>query len=140
MVGKTAESSPTGQDAMATSGYRRGERRRTTRVTLAVPLRVDGQNVAGEAFTVRTHTYTVSQYGCSIVLQPQVLLEQTLVLMNEHTRKSAISRVVSTRRHRDGKVYVGVVFLSPSPGFWGIVFSKPGARSLKRQYDSKNSL
>jgi len=54
------------------------------------------------------------------------------VLMNEYTRQSMQCRVVSTRRHRDGKKYVGVEFIPQNPNFWRMSFSKPGARSLKR--------
>jgi c-di-GMP-binding flagellar brake protein YcgR len=122
---------------MQITGYRRIERRRSVRVTLAVPLRVDGQSVSGEEFIIRTHSHTVSQFGCLIPVDAEVAPDQTLVLMNENTRQSAQCRVVSTRRHRDGKRYLGVEFTTPTKSnFWRIAFTKPGARSLKRQYGS----
>jgi len=114
------------------SGYRRIEKRRSARVTLSVPLRVDGQTVSGEEFIVRTRSHFVSEGGCLLLLDKEVALDQALVLMNEHTRQSIQCRVVSTRRHRDGKRYVGVEFMSPTSNFWRIAFSKPGARPLKR--------
>jgi hypothetical protein len=116
------------------SNYRRLERRRSTRVTLAIPLRVDGQDVFGEEFTVRTKSCTVSQFGCLLQLDPEIAHDQNVVLMNEHTRQSIMCNVVSTRRLRDGKRYVGVGFLGSKSNFWSMVFSKPGAKSLKRQY------
>jgi c-di-GMP-binding flagellar brake protein YcgR len=120
---------------MQIAGYRRVERRRSARVTLAVPLRVDGQALNGEQFMVRTQSHTVSQFGCLLSLEEEVVPDQMLVLMNEHTRQSAQCKVVTTRRHRDGKRYLGVEFISPNANnFWRISFSKPGARSLKRQY------
>jgi PilZ domain len=112
--------------------YRRTEKRRSARITLSVPLRVDGQTVSGEDFIVRTRSQFVSQFGCLILLEKDVALDQALVLMNEHTRQSIQCRVVSTRRYRDGKRYVGVEFMSPNTNFWRIAFSKPGARPLKR--------
>ena len=122
---------------MQVTSYRRIERRRSARVTLAVPLRVDGQSVTGEEFIIRTQSHTVSQFGCLIPVDAEVAPDQTLVLMNEHTRQSVQCRVVSTRRYRDGKKYLGVEFLSPTKSnFWRITFPKPGARSLKRQYGS----
>lgn len=124
---------------MQISGYRRIERRRSARVTLAVPLRVDGQAVSGEEFIIRTQSHTVSQFGCLIPLEAEVAPDQTVVLMNEHTRQSVQCRVVSTRRHRDGKRYLGIEFVSPKSNFWRIAFTKPGARSLKRQYGSLDS-
>jgi c-di-GMP-binding flagellar brake protein YcgR len=121
---------------MQISAYRRIERRRSARVTLAVPLRVDGQTVSGEQFIIRTQSHTVSQFGCLITLEEEVAPDQTVVLMNEHTRQSVRCRVVTTRRHRDGKRYLGVEFVSPKCNFWRIAFTKPGARSLKHQYGS----
>jgi PilZ domain len=120
---------------MQVTSYRRIERRRSARVTLAVPLRVDGLSLSGEQFIIRTHSHTVSQFGCMFPLDEEVVPDQMLVLMNEHTRQSVQCKVVTTRRHRDGKRYLGVEFTSANAGnFWKIAFSKPGARSLKRQY------
>jgi hypothetical protein len=119
---------------VAIPSYRRGEKRRSSRVTLAVPIRVDGENVAGEKFIVSTVTVALSQYGCLVQLDEEVLVDQTLVLMNEHTRQSAQGRIVSTRRQRNGHKYVGVEFISPSENFWRLTFVKPGAKSLKRTY------
>ena len=99
---------------------------------MSVPLRVDGEALSGEKFTVNTTTNTISQYGCLMLLDQEVILDQALVLMNEYTRQSMQCRVVSTRRHRDGKKYVGVEFIPANPNFWRVSFSKPGARSLKR--------
>jgi hypothetical protein len=124
--------------AMTVTNYRRIERRRSARVTLAVPLRVDGQAVTGEEFIIRTHSHTVSQFGCLISLEEEVIPGETLVLMNEHTRQSVQARVVTTRRHRDGKRYLGVEFVSQTAAnFWRMAFCKPGARSLKRQYGAQ---
>jgi hypothetical protein len=121
---------------MQVVNYRRVEKRRSARVTLAVPLRVDGQDLSGEQFIIKTHSHTVSQFGCLLSLDEEVVPDQTLVLMNEYTRQSVQCRVVTTRRHRDGKRYLGVEFVSPNVNFWRMAFSKPGARSLKRQYGS----
>lgn len=90
--------------------------------------------MTGEPFIVKTHTQTVSQFGCSILLDFEVAVDQTLVLMNENTRQSVQCRVVSTRKHRDGKKHAGLEFISPSTNFWRMSFSKPGAKSLKRTY------
>jgi hypothetical protein len=117
---------------MPVSGYRRVEKRRSSRVIMSVPLRVDGQGLNGEPFAVNTHTHTISHHGCLILLEQDVVLDQVLVLMHEYTRQSMQARVVSTRRYRDGKKYVGLEFLPENPNFWRMTFSKPGARSLKR--------
>jgi c-di-GMP-binding flagellar brake protein YcgR len=123
---------------MQISSYRRVERRRSARVTLAVPLRVDGQALNGEEFIIRTHSHTVSQFGCMIPLDAELAPDQTVVLLNEYTRQSVQCKVVTTRRHRDGKRYLGLEFVTPSSNFWRMSFCKPGARSLKRQYGNNH--
>jgi hypothetical protein len=120
------------------ANYRRVERRRSARVTLAVPLRVDGQELNGEEFIIRTHSHTVSQFGCLVPLDAELAPDQTVVLLNEYTRQSVQCKVVTTRRNRDGKRYLGLEFLTPSSNFWRMSFCKPGARSLKRQYGSNS--
>jgi hypothetical protein len=124
---------------VAIPSYRRGEKRRSSRVTLAVPIRVDGENIAGEKFIVSTTTQVVSQFGCLIHLEQEVIIDQTLILMNEHTRQSAQARIVSTRRHRNGHKYVGVEFISKAEDFWRLTFVRPGARSMKRVYGASDA-
>ena len=124
---------------MAIPSYRRGEKRRSSRVTLAVPVRVDGETIKGEKFIISTTTRALSQFGCLLHLEEVVMVDQTLVLMNEHTRQSAQARIVSTRRHRNGQQYVGVEFTSPAENFWRLTFVKPGARSLKRIYGNRET-
>jgi PilZ domain len=123
---------------MQIANYRRVERRRSARVTLAVPLRVDGQELNGEEFIIRTHSHTVSQFGCLLPLDAELAPDQTVVLLNEYTRQSVQCKVVTTRRSRDGKRYLGLEFVTPSSNFWRMSFCKPGARSLKRQYGPNN--
>ena len=124
---------------MAIPSYRRGEKRRSSRVTLAVPIRVDGETVTGEKFILSTTTTVISQYGCLINMEEEVMVDQTVVLMNEHTRQSAQARIVSTRRHRNGHKYVGLEFISKSENFWRLTFVKPGAKSLKKIYGTPNT-
>src|SRR5215470_16874204 len=134
-----SEASDWSRASVAIPSYRRGEKRRSSRVTLAVPIRVDGENIAGEKFIVSTVTVALSQFGCLIQLDEDILVDQTIVLMNEHTRQSAQCRIVSTRRQRNGHKHVGVEFISPSENFWRLTFVKPGAKSLKRIYGTPES-
>lgn len=108
-------------------------------MTLAVPVRVDGESVDGERFIVSTTTQALSQYGCLLHLEEAVMVDQTLILMNEHTRQSAQARIVSTRRQRSGQQYVGVEFISKADNFWRMTFVKPGARSMKRIYGGRET-
>jgi hypothetical protein len=121
---------------VAIPSYRRGEKRRSSRVTLAVPIRVDGETVTGEKFILTTTTSVLSQFGCLLLMEEEVMVDQTVVLMNQHTRQSVQARIVSTKRHRNGRKYVGVEFISPSENFWRLNFVKPGAKALKKIYGS----
>src|SRR5215475_5351041 len=123
---KAGASGRSGADASEASDW--------SRASVAIPSRVDGENIAGEKFIISTVTVALSQFGCLIQLDEDVLVDQTLVLMNEHTRQSAQGRIVSTRRQRNGHKHVGVEFISPSENFWRMTFVKPGAKSLKRIY------
>ncbi len=100
-------------------------------MTLAVPIRIDGETVRGEKFILSTTTTVLSQFGCLINMEEEVMVDQTVVLMNEHTRQSAQARIVSTRRHRNGHKYVGVEFISPCENFWRLTFVTDDKVSLK---------
>lgn len=119
--------------------FRCKERRRTIRVALTVPLTVHGKSDTGEKFAVQTHSLSVSRYGGLFPLEEIVMMGQTLILVNEHSTQSIESRVVSVRRARDGKKYVGVEFTVPENNFWHMQFPIPGARPLRRAEPSKAS-
>ena len=74
-----------------------------------------------------------------IPLEEEIVPGEVLVLMNEHTRQSAQARIVSMRRHRNGRKYVGVEFISPCENFWRLNFVKPGAKALKKTYGSRDA-
>jgi PilZ domain len=122
---------------MALLHFRCKERRRTMRVMLSVPLKVQGQTESGEKFTVFTESHTVSLHGASLQLETGVVLGEVLVLENEKTREKVEGRVVTIRHSRDGKTYVGVEFTTPEVNFWHIAFPASGAKPLRRPLGSK---
>jgi len=124
---------------MAIIHFRCKERRRTVRVMLTVPLKVHGQTDAGEKFSVKTLSHSVSLHGASIELEQGVVLGEILQLENERTREKAEGKVVSIRRARDGKRYVSVEFTGGDINFWHMVFPIPGARPMRRPISSKVS-
>ena len=105
---------------MTTHDVRSIERRRSARVAASIPLTVSGQTRSGKEFTVKTHTHTVSLFGCLILLDVEVFADRKVVLFNEDTQQSIEGRFVSTWRHPDGRIYAGVAFLSSSQDFWRI--------------------
>ena len=112
--------------------FRYRERRRTLRVSLALPVIVHGQNEMGEKFCVRAMTYSVNQQGMLLSLEESVVPGQSLLIVNENTSRSAETRVAHVRRDRDGKRLVGLEFANPDTNFWKMTFPVPGARPLRR--------
>ena len=112
--------------------FRYRERRRTLRVSMALPVIVHGQNEMGEKFCTRAMTYSVNQQGALVALEESVVPGQSLLLVNENTSRSAETRVAHVRRDREGKRFVGVEFVNPDSNFWKMTFPVPGARPLRR--------
>jgi hypothetical protein len=130
---------PEEKSPMGVLHFRYRERRRTLRVSLALPVIVHGQNELGEKFCLRAMTYSVNQQGALITLDENVVPGQSLLLVNENTSRSAETRVAHVRRDRDGKRYVGVEFVNPDANFWKMTFPMPGARPLRRAAGSKGT-
>jgi PilZ domain len=118
---------------MAILHFRCKERRRTMRVMLSVPLRVHGITADGETFAVRVKSHTVSLHGASIELEHTVALGDVLLLENELTNEQVDGRVVTIKRARDSKIYVGVEFTDLELNFWHMAFPVPGAKPLRRR-------
>jgi len=112
--------------------FRCKERRRTQRVTLTVPLVVNGQNEDGVKFSIRAKTNAVSQHGAQIETEHPLVISQVLLLINENSARKVEARVASIQRRRDGKTYVGLEFLSAEINFWNMTFPLPGAKPLRR--------
>lgn len=102
------------------------------RVMLTVPLKVHGITQDGETFAVDTKSHTVSLHGAAIQLDQPVELGDVLLLENELTQEKAEGKVVTIKKGRDGKVYVGVEFTDSQLNFWHMAFPAPGAKPLRR--------
>lgn len=120
--------------------FRCKERRRTLRVVLTVPVTVHGENEGGEKFCVHVQSHTVNRHGALLHMEEPVVMGQSLKLVNENSNRTVEGRVVSIKRDREGKTYVGVEFASTDANFWHMTFPIPGARPIRRIYsDSKAS-
>lgn len=117
---------------MPTLQLRRGERRRTARVSVFVDLTVQGITEQNEKFKVRTRSLSVSGHGGLTVLDVPVLVGQTLILMNDNSKQKAECRVVSVRPGGSGKTIVAFEFLAPATNFCKMSFPPPGAKALRR--------
>lgn len=97
-------------------------RNRTTRVQIAIPVFIYGNNDSGAPFQETTETSAVNANGCLIVLAAPVEKEQPLLLTNIKTNEEITCHVVTLGNVVKGKTEVGIRFAQPSPRFWGIGF------------------
>jgi c-di-GMP-binding flagellar brake protein YcgR len=117
--------------------FRFKERRRTVRVAITVALTVRWQAPSGDVFSVKTKSQSVSQGGGLCVLEEPVVVGQSLQMINENSGEAVEAKVVTVRKARDGKTYVGFEFVQPNSNFWRMHFPAPGARPLRRPAHSK---
>jgi PilZ domain len=117
---------------MGVLNFRYRERRRTLRVSLSLPVVVHGERDMGEKFCIRALTRSVNQQGALLVMEEAVVVGQSLMLVNENTNRSMETRVAHVKREADGKLFVGLEFVTPDSNFWKMTFPTPGARPLRR--------
>src|SRR5262245_172237 len=96
--------------------------RRSLRVWISIPVRASGKNADGRDFSEDTETIVVNAHGCLFGLHQPVKIRKDIVLTNLVTKEERVCRVVTLSDPSDKGVRVGIEFLSPSPGFWGVEF------------------
>ena len=98
-----------------------GERRRTQRVQIAMPLLVRGKS--GErAFEEEATTMSISANGCMVMLAARVVRAQEITILNPKTVEELPCTVAFVGRTVQGKTEVAFEFSEPSPLFWRIAF------------------
>jgi len=107
------------------------ERRRTTRLSLQVPLTVRCRLPEGETIDLKASTYIVSAHGALVLMDTPLIPGQTVRVFNEHTANSVDCVVTSLREKRDRR-FVGIAFANPNIDFWHVVFPKSGTRQAIR--------
>lgn len=100
------------------------ERRRSARVAASIAVLVQGQTRSGKEFSVKTHTHTVSLFGCLILLDVEIFVDRKVILSREDTHQSIEGKFVSSWRHPDGRRFVGVAFSSMAQDFWRVAIPK----------------
>jgi hypothetical protein len=107
------------------------ERRRTTRLSLQIPLTVRCCLPEGETIDLKASTYVVSANGALLLMDTPLIPGQTVRVINEMTSECAECHVTSLREKREHR-FVGISFASPNLDFWHIVFPKSGTRQAIR--------
>ena len=95
--------------------------RRSSRLTLDIPVEVYGQGSDKQIFREETRTRVVSAHGALIALRTAVALGQTIVVVCKRTGQEMRCQVVN-REVTKTEVHIGLAFLTPSPKFWDVAF------------------
>jgi hypothetical protein len=80
--------------------------------------------------------YFLSKPNRSLLEEP-IVVGQALQLVNQNSGEAVDAKIVTVRKARDGKTYVGFEFVEPNTNFWRMHFPAPGARPLRRPAPSK---
>jgi hypothetical protein len=96
--------------------------RRSLRLWISIPVRVSSKNAHGKGLGEDTETIVVNAHGGLFCLRQAVKIGADIVLTNLVTKEEQVCRVVTLGDSSDKGMRVGIEFLSPSPGFWGVEF------------------
>jgi hypothetical protein len=98
-------------------------RRRTERLLLSIPVRVEGFGVSGQKFSENTRTVIINRHGASIQLKQPVTPGLTLTISNLMANRGAEFRVVGpTQPRSDEGGEWGVECKDEKRNIWGIDF------------------
>jgi hypothetical protein len=100
-------------------GARFREKRRGKRMNSRVPVRIEWDDTAGKRAALEAHTRVINPYGCMVVLEHSLSLDQRVALINLATQASNAAVIVWKGNARpDGWEY-GVELVAPEMDFWG---------------------
>ena len=97
-------------------------KRRSSRVTIDIPVEVYGQGSDGRVFHEETRTVAVNAHGALVLLAAGVGLKQKTLLLHKKTRDEIECRVTYRKETEKGPAEVAIEFTNPAPTFWGIAF------------------
>ncbi len=100
-----------------------GERRKSDRVSIAVPIRVSGTDAAGQAFEEQTRTVVISRDGATIVLNRKLAPGQYVTISRVKGNKAASAQVVGQIGGQPHGYIYGMAVQHPTCGsLWDILF------------------
>lgn len=105
-------------------------RRRSDRVSIMFPVEVTGTDEAGDVFSERTSTTTVSRYGCGIKLPRAVRFNEELRVRRLDNGDWETGRVVGRINAQSDQPLCGVEMVRACDEFWGIRFSSCDERLM----------
>ena len=131
LVGKEMSQAPEASHVPITSpksSLKEVDRRRSERLLITVPIRVEGMDREGQKFTEETQTLVVNRHGARIYLKRMVAAGAVLVITTMVGRRSAKFRVVGpTQPPTGGGGEWGIECEESNCDVWGIGFPPPSA-------------
>jgi PAS domain-containing protein len=110
-------------------------RRRSDRVSITFRVEVTGTDEAGEVFSEKTCTTTVSRYGCGIELARAVRFNEELRVRRLDSGNWETGRVVGWMDAQSNQPLCGVEIVRACDEFWGIRFSSSDERLMEALRD-----
>lgn len=97
------------------------EKRRGHRMNSRVPICLEWDSTHGKRVKVEAHTRVINPYGCMIILEQDLHLDQRVALSNLAMNSSNAAIVVwkSDVRPEGGWEY-GIELVAPAMDFWGL--------------------
>ena len=112
----------------AKASLREIEHRRSERLLITVPIRIEGVDRNGEKFSEESRTIVINRQGARINLKRPVTPGALLLISTHLAHRSATFRVVGPTRPPTGEGGEwGVECLEPNSNIWGIGFPPPSA-------------
>lgn len=97
-------------------------KRRSSRVSIDVPVEIFGHEISGKVFRAETRTTSVNAHGARLILATSTELKASILIINKKTSSEAQCRVIYQKESEKGSAEVGIEFDTPQPRFWGIAF------------------
>jgi len=98
----------------------RSESRRSRRLPLHVPVLVYGRTPENKPFRDHTHTLNVDAHGARITVAEDLVVGQTVLLVNSFTQEERECRVVHVGAKLKGRAKVGIEFADRRGNFWHV--------------------
>ena len=114
-------------------------RRRSSRVSIDIPVEIFGYAVNGKVFRAETRTTMVNAHGALLILTLATELKSSILLINKKTSSEVQCRLIYQKETEKGSAEIGIEFVSPQPRFWGIAFPPDDWNNADRKKPSLSS-
>lgn len=99
------------------------ERRRSSRVSISIPVKLSGNETQGERMDTHAEAIAVSRCGALIRAPFSPALGSRVEVLNGHSQETREFRVVRvTDAKEQGFFHLGLEILYPARNFWGVRF------------------